>query len=474
MGGGITVESEPGRGSTFLFTVRLHRPALQPDLVPARAPAELHGLPVLVVEDNAASRRALEEWLRDWRAEPASVADGSAAVEMLRGAAAADRPYALMLLDARLPGADALAIAVRVRQAPELSATAILLLAMADQARELGRYHELGIAACVMKPVQEDELLDAVCRALSLPSPVVLPGKRASGASANGLPEPGAAPRRLHVLLAEDNPFNQAVMEDLLRRHGHTLRVAGDGRAALAALAEDQFDVMLLDVHMPELDGFQVMAAQRQRELGSGRHLPVIALTARSGSGERERCLQAGIDDYLSKPIRAADLFAALDRVTAGDVIRRETEGGGRTKYDDPVPPSSALPPASEPGLLDSAALLAACGGDAELLGKMCRHFQAHAPGRLAEVSEALRDRDTPRLREAAHKLGGMASSFSAAAAEAAAFLERAAAEGKIEEATRAHSRLADVLGKVSSTLDTVSVEQLRQREAVQERTSRG
>jgi HPt (histidine-containing phosphotransfer) domain-containing protein len=205
---------------------------------------------------------------------------------------------------------------------------------------------------------------------------------------------------------------------------------------------------MLLDVHMPELDGFQVVAVQRQREQGTGRHLPIIALTARSAPGERERCLQAGMDDYLAKPVRAAELFAAIDRVVSGE----------------------GLPPPAEPdagtgdGLLDPAALLAACDGDADLLRKMCRHFQTFGPGRLAEVSEALRDRNIPRLREAAHKLGGMVSTFSAPAAEATALLGRLGREGKIEEAIQTHSRLTDIVGRIISVLDTLSIDQLRRR----------
>jgi CheY-like chemotaxis protein/HPt (histidine-containing phosphotransfer) domain-containing protein len=242
--------------------------------------------------------------------------------------------------------------------------------------------------------------------------------------------------------------------------------VAGDGRAALTALEQDDFDVLLLDIHMPELDGFQVVAAQRQREQGTGRHLPVIALTARSADGERERCLQAGMDDYLAKPVRATELFAAIDRVT-----ERRKDEGGRMKEEKPAPSPALL---LHPSELDSAALLAACDGDADLLRKMCGHFRSFVPGRLAEVSAALRDRDAPRLREAAHKLGGMASSFSAAAAEAAALLERLGCQGKIEEAVQAHSRLSEIVGRLLSVLDNLSVEQLRRRpEDSPETTSR-
>jgi signal transduction histidine kinase/CheY-like chemotaxis protein/HPt (histidine-containing phosphotransfer) domain-containing protein len=473
MGGRITVESEPGRGSTFLFTVRLHRPVLQPDCAVARPPAELHGLPVLIVEDNATSRRTLEEWLRGWRAEPTAVGDGSAALVALRQAVAAGRPFALVVLDSRLRGTDALAVAAHVQQTPGLSASGVLLLTVEDQPGDPKHYHELGIAACVMKPVVEEELLDAVCRARSLPSPVVAAapvgarsGDRApTGGAPTGGCDSGAraagehvSGRRLRVLVAEDNPFNQAVMEDLLPRRGHTLRVAGDGRAALRALEQDHFDVMLLDIHMPELDGFQVVGAIREREQGTGRHLPVIALTARSADGERARCLQAGMDDYLAKPVRAAELFAAIDRVVSGEAVPR------------PVESDAGVPS----GLLDPAALLAACDGDAELLRKMCRHFQTFMPDRLAEVSEALRDRDIPRLREAAHKLGGMVSSFSATAAEAAALLGRLGSEGKIEEAIQTHSRLTEIVDWLISVLDTLSVEQLRRwREDCQETRSR-
>jgi CheY-like chemotaxis protein/HPt (histidine-containing phosphotransfer) domain-containing protein len=232
--------------------------------------------------------------------------------------------------------------------------------------------------------------------------------------------------------------------------------VAGDGRAALSALEQDEFDVMLLDIHMPELDGFQVVALQRQRERGTGRHLPIIALTARSAAGERERCLQAGMDDYLAKPVRAAELFAAIDRVVSGQLVSGGVVSGEWSKA------SGETSPLTSSGLLDPAALLAACDSDAQLLRKMCRHFQTFAPDSLAEVSEALRNRDSARLREAAHKLGGMVSSFSATAAEAVALLGRLGSEGKIEEAIQTHARLTEIVDWLISVLDTLSVEQLR------------
>jgi PAS domain S-box-containing protein len=440
MDGRITVASEPSRGSMFCFTINLQQ-TLQPERA-ARPPAELHALPVLIVDDNAASRRALEEWLRAWGTEPRIVGDSRAALEALQQAAASGRPYALVVLDSRLPGTDALAVAAHVLQTPALSAGGVLLLATEDQAADLKQYHELGIVACVMKPVVEEELLDAVCRARSLPSPV--PGMRTDQPDDSGSARAGG--RRLHVLLAEDNPFNQAVMEELLPRRGHTFRIVGDGREALAALQREHFDVMVLDIHMPEMDGFQVVAAQRQRERGTWRHLPIIALTARSADGERERCLRAGMDDYLVKPVRGVELFAAIDRVVS--------RGGAPSPVaSDPGVPSVALDPAR---------LLAACDGDADLLRKMCRHFRTFVPGLLEEVSEALRNRDAARLWEATHKLGGTVSSFSASAADAVAKLGQLGVQGQFEEAIPIHSQLADLVGRLLATLDAVSVDQLR------------
>ena len=455
MGGRITVESEPGQGSTFCFTVRLHRPDLQPDWAVLRIPPELHGLRVLVIQDNATTRRTMEELLHSWQTEVTSVSDCSAALETLRQAAAADRPFALVVLDAHLLGTDAPTMAAHIRQMRPLFTSIVLLMTVEDQAREGPCCPGLDVAACVVKPVVEEELLGAVCRAQSLPGAVMgLCNERQdeSGILPCSAAIPHAEGPPLHILVAEDNEFNQAVMEDLLSRWGHTFRIARDGQAALSALEKELFDVMLLDIHMPELDGFEVMAVQRQREQGTGRRLPVIALTARSMDGERERCLQGGMDDYLAKPVRAADLFAAINRVCLG----MKKEGCRKTNGT-----LSSSPTTSQVSDLDAAALLAACDRNPDLLRKMCRHLQSYAPDRLAEVSEALQEGDTARLGAAVHKLGGMVSSFSATAAEAAVNLERLAAQGRMEEAIQVHSHLTDLMTRVLSKLETVSVEQL-------------
>jgi CheY-like chemotaxis protein len=199
---------------------------------------------------------------------------------------------------------------------------------------------------------------------------------------------PVPAARPLRILLAEDNEFNTRHLERLLVRQGHCVRLANNGRQALALAEEAAFDLLLLDIHMPELDGFQVVRVIREGERVAGEHLPVIALTARSRKEDREKCLAAGMDDFLSKPVRAAELFAAIDRAVSARRVSR------------PIPTDAE----DRTSLLDPGVLLATCGGDAEGLRELCQDFQTYAPSRLAEVSDALRDQDAPRLREAAHK----------------------------------------------------------------------
>jgi CheY-like chemotaxis protein len=256
----------------------------------------------------------------------------------------------------------------------------------------------------------------------------------------------------LRILVAEDNEFNAQLLEQLLVRRGHRVRLANNGREALSLAEEGAFDLLLLDVHMPELDGFQVARAVREREQTTGGHLPVIALTARSRKEDRERCLAAGMDDFLAKPIQAADLWVAMDRVvgTPPPAARRIAN------------PSCSDRPG--PGLLDPGVLLAACGGDAVILEKICQAFRARLPDHLTAVQDALRDRDTVRLREAAHKLLGMVAAFSTVAGGVASDLEDHAAQGQLEEARPLVERLETMAQELLQLAGGLSLETLRQK----------
>jgi two-component system sensor histidine kinase/response regulator len=436
MGGKISVQSEAGRGSTFLFTARFGRQAVQPALVETKPPRLLRNLRVLVVDDNAVNRDIVEKWLRDWQMEPTSVADGMAAMDALWHGVAVRKPHSLLLLDARMPDTDGLTLAAKVRERAELSGSRIILLTSGD----LARFRDLRIDGHLLKPVQQDELLKTIYAIMSRTGgdEAVAAPVAASSELTQVTPAPVAP---LRILVAEDSEFNAQLMEKLLVRRGHTVRLVNNGRDALSLANAADFDLLLLDVHMPELDGFQVIHAIRERDRDSGAHLPVIALTARSRKEDREHCLAAGMDEFLSKPIRTDDLWAAIDRVKAAF-------------------PSSRPPRAS---LLDARVLLAACDGDDGILRGICRGLQSNLPAHLQAIREALESGDAPRLREAAHKLCGMVSAFSTVAGGLASDLEDHAARGQTEESRPVADQLQTVCEELMQLMaNELTVESLQ------------
>jgi signal transduction histidine kinase/CheY-like chemotaxis protein len=432
MGGKITVESEPGRGSTFAFTARFERQPHSPEPVPARPPVLLYNLPVLIVDDNATNRHILEEWLRGWQMRPMAVGDGVAAINALWDGAAGGRPYALVMLDARMPDTDGLTLAATIRTRPELSATRLILLTSGDRPGDLGRIRKLRIDAHLLKPVQQDELLEMIYQVMSKQLSGGVVSGDWSGRTADSLPfstPDSPLTSALHILVAEDDEFSARLLEQLLARRGHRVRMASNGREALALANKGGFDLLLSDVHMPELDGFQVVQALRKREQAEGGHLPCIALTARSRKEDRERCLAAGMDDCLTKPVASVALFAAIDRLLS--IQTRGQESGVRNAPLTPNP--CLLPPEQE--LLDTNAVLGACGNDSEGLRRMCEDFKIYMPARLAEVNDALQAGDAPRLRQAAHKISALLSAFSTVAGKLASDLEDLATEGHLAKA---------------------------------------
>jgi two-component system, sensor histidine kinase and response regulator len=463
MGGQITVDSKPGRGSTFAFTAQFGRQSARRDegggmrderktdfglpssLIPHPS-SLLYNLPVLIIDDNATNCHILEEWLRSWQMEPVAVGDGVAAMDTLWDAVTRGRPYPLVLLDARMPDTDGLALAAKIRKRPELSATRIILLTSGDMPSNLARLRELRIDAHLLKPAQQSELLETIYQVMNRTTERMKDEggrmkedkKSAAGSDSSFNLQPSSLP--LHILVAEDNDFNAQLLEQLLGRRGHRVRLASDGQKALSLAEEGAFDLLLLDVHMPELDGFQVIQAIRERERFAGGHLPVVALTARSRKEDRDRCLAAGMDDFLAKPIQAPDLWAAIDRVVG------------------------ARPPAARTGpeLLDPQVLLAACGGDALILENICQALRARLPDLLTAVQVALRERDTPRLREAAHKLCGMVAAFSSLAGGVASDVEDLAAQGQLEDARPLVGELEKMAQQLMRAVDGLSLEALQ------------
>src|SRR5258706_4024121 len=443
MGGKITVESEPGRGSLFGVTARFGRSSKREALTGAmRSPDPLDDLRVLIVDDNQTNRQILEEWLHDWRMRPVAVGDGAAAMDAVRNAAAAGTPYPLVLLDGRMPDADGLTLAGEMQERLNGSSSPrIVLLSSDDRTINIARSREMGISAHLLKPVQQSELLEAIREAMSRITGDSMPAAAAgpTQVSERAAPASAAAAPALRILVAEDNEFNVTLLNELFALRGYHVHIAGDGREALALAMSGDFDLLLLDIHMPEMDGFEVVQAIREQERASGGHLPVIAFTARSGKADRERCLAAGMDDFLSKPVQADALWDVIDRVA--------------TLHPQEDSPNL--------GLFDPRAILRACGGEATILEKICKTFQASVPHQVARVRTALRDRDAAQLREAAHTVSSTLAAFSTIAGSAASDLEDKAERGQIDECIPLVGRLVSICSELVEQAPNLSIEGL-------------
>jgi two-component system sensor histidine kinase/response regulator len=424
LGGRLWVESAPGEGSTFHFTARF-APGKAPPARPAPdRPGRLRGRPVLIVDDSATARGILRDVVLVWGMRPALAASADEALPLLRRAAAAGEPFPLVLLDSHMPGADGFAAARQIKDSPELADTRPVMLT-AGAAGELARCRELGIAAHVIKPVKPSALLNALLSTLGDE------GKEEVAPPAADPPHVVAA-RPLRILLAEDNAINQKVAIRLLSRDGHTVVAAENGREALAWLDQEEFDAVLLDIQMPQMDGFATTAAIRAREARTGRHLPIIAMTAHALKGDRERCLAAGMDGYVAKPVRMDEVRKALDEALG-------TGGADAAGYDH-------------------AAALAKVDGDEAFFGELAELFVHDCPGWLAGIEAALAAGEVAEVAQLAHTLKGAAYHFAAAPTIAAAQVLEKAAEGGDLAATRAAlPELAAAVARLLGRLDRLA-----------------
>jgi two-component system sensor histidine kinase/response regulator len=428
MGGRIELESEVGRGSTFRFTARFAlATGVESD---ARGSVELEGLRVLVVDDNATNRRIVREMLGSWRMSAHTADSGRTALTLLENAARENERFPLVLLDAHMPDMDGFAVAERIRSDPSLAGATVMMLASAGHQDDLARCRELEVGAHVTKPVRHSELLDAVMTALGRVA--VVAGDAPVSAA---LPDHG---RRLRVLLAEDNPVNQKLAVGILAKRGHSVRVAQNGREAVEAVEEQPFDLVLMDVHMPEMGGFEATGLIRQRERANGRRLPIVAVTARAMTGDRERCLEAGMDDYLTKPMKVKDLLAIIDRL----VVKR--------------PVAEAEPADDTAGsAFEDRVLRDRFDGDLDLLRIVAGTFLETTPPLLSDMREAIAAGNAGSVSRMAHRLRGSLANFGANEAVEAAFrLEKMGAEGDLAGADAACERLIEGYEALRAGLD--------------------
>ncbi len=413
MGGRMWVESQLGRGSQFHFQLPCGIAAEEPSPPRRERPAALSGTKVLVVDDNATNRWILEEMLTNWELRPQGAAGGEESLRILRQTTHEGQPYRLVLVDAHMSGMDGFALAGEIRRDPALGSTVIMMLSSGDQPGDVARCQELGIPVYLVKPVKQSDLFDAILLAL--------------GAQAEEEPHPSrpeGRPKRqrpLNILLAEDSAVNQKVVAGMLEKEGHAVTLAGNGRAALAAVAAQGFDLVLMDVQMPEMDGLEATAAIRARQRRSGEHVPIVAMTAHALKGDRQRCLEAGMDEYLSKPIHSRDLLEVIDRALA---VAAAAE------------PAPSEPPA-EADLVDWKEVFQAVAGDAAGVDRVVQAALEESPRLVSTIRAAIESDDQTALRLAAHTLKGSLQYFGAARlCRLAQQLEQMGQEGDLQNAS--------------------------------------
>jgi PAS domain S-box-containing protein len=424
MGGSLKVESTVGRGSTFTFTIRMEPSAEPAGPVTQRHPFD--GLPALIVDDHATNRRILREILQNWGFKSTEVEGAEPALAALRQARELDDPYRVALLDVMMPGQSGLELARSIRAEGFGEELILLLLSSAGGIEDDSRLEPLAISACVTKPIRQSQLFDLLAHALDRTStrePLPTRSESSETLACESLP-------CLEVLLAEDHPVNQKVAVRMLEGLGQHVTVVANGQEALQAIERRPFDVVLMDVQMPILDGLEATRSIRARETPGGFRLPIVALTAHAMKGDRERCLEAGFDDYLPKPIRRDMLRTLLERMSP-----RST-------------PSDTAAPLSLDRVLD------ACGNDRALAHEVLVSLRESAPKSLARIELAAQSDDPKGLAMESHGLRGACVTLGALdLAEACRAVEEPARQGRLEEARRSVGAIREAWDRLSPDL---------------------
>ncbi len=370
MGGQISVQSEEGKGSRFEFSMPVTVQAPKPS-PKASSPEMLQGIRILVVDDNDTNREILLRATRDWGMVPFAVNSAGTALQDLERALAQQQPYRIVLLDAHMPDMDGFQLAERLQCDPRMAGTVIMMLTSSGQRGDAARCRQLGVAAYLVKPIRKHELLLAILAVLGKAS---YPEQPLITRHSLRETHPG-----LRVLVAEDNPINQMLIVRFLEKEGHTPELARSGGEAVALAQSGRFDLAFMDIQMPDMDGFAATAAIRAREQETGSHLPIFAMTAHVMKGDQERCLDAGMDGYIPKPVK----LASIQQVLAG-IPRRHSP---------------------QPWNQDEA--LERVGGDQSLLMEIVRIFLQEYPTLISSLRHALEERDAEALGKAAHRLKG-------------------------------------------------------------------
>jgi CheY-like chemotaxis protein len=427
MDGRMWLDSEVGQGSNFHFVARF---ALAHDgETITTAPTNLRNLNVLVVDDNETNRFILSEILASWQMRATTVDNADAALASLRKAAEQGDPFHLLLTDALMPKTDGFGLAQQVARDDRLGRLKMILLTSAGAPALKGRAANV-FAAKLAKPVKQSDLLDAIVTAFA--TPVSSRRQRSKDT-----PRPAdQSSKSLRVLVAEDNPTNQALVAALLKQKGHRVTIVGNGRLAADRAVLEKFDVILMDVQMPEMGGLEATSLIRDHERTAGGHVPIVALTARAMAGDREQCLAAGMDAYVPKPLRAEDLFAAIDSVVAE------------------LPAPFVVTTAVAPDTVDRDALLEGFGGRADLLKHVVEVFLEDGPATLTRLKQAIEKGNATDVAAIAHSLKGSVGLFSQGQAfEGARRLEQVGKSGDLSQAEAVRAEVEESLSRLTTEL---------------------